>query len=78
MRNKSLKKWRNCGWSETQQQHRKHETGTQNKNRDEKYEDRLEMSVHNGSDPRNLDPNAIFCVNAVSGPTSIEELLRYY
>jgi hypothetical protein len=26
MRNKSLKKWRNCGWSETQQQHSKRET----------------------------------------------------
>jgi hypothetical protein len=31
--------------------------------------------VHNGSDPRNLDPNAIFCVNAESGPTPIEEYL---
>jgi len=26
MRSKSLKNWRNCGWSGTQQQHRKHET----------------------------------------------------
>jgi hypothetical protein len=26
MRNNSLQKWRNCGWSETQQQHSKHET----------------------------------------------------
>jgi len=26
MRSKSLKNWRNCGWSGTQQQHRKHES----------------------------------------------------
>ena len=26
MRSKSVKNWRNCGWSGTQQQHRKHET----------------------------------------------------
>ena len=92
----TLKNWRNCGWSATQQQHSKHDkanggikdvktcrifaknyeneelftvkwrklwlewnsTTTQiarirnaiNNNRDEKYEDRLEMSVHNGHD----------------------------
>jgi hypothetical protein len=26
MRRKFTEKWRNCGWSETQQQHSKHET----------------------------------------------------
>ena len=38
-----------CGWSGTRQQHRTQESGTQ-QHRDEKYEGRLEMSVHNGHD----------------------------
>ena len=48
MRNNSRRNRRNCGWSGTQQQHRKHETGTQ-RIRDEKYSDRLEMSVQMGT-----------------------------
>ena len=94
MRRNFTEKWRNCGWSETQQQHSKHETKrtmirmtsqpvefsrkntkmrslfaakwlklwlewnstttqiARNRNainnRDKKYEDRLEMFVHNG------------------------------